>query len=220
MGTKQRYFEAKRPEIKQAEGKTRLHRVWDNMKTRCYNPANKYYHRYGGRGITVCSEWRKSFTAFKEWALSNGYSDDLTLDRIDNNKGYSPKNCRWVTYAQQMNNTSSTTFITIEEKRSLQEWAKISGVKPETIRWRLKAGFSGKELLSPKPLARRTTLLVEIDGEKRTVKEWCESCNISERGFRNRLERGITGRDLLLPSHKARTPAEKETLSQAKKTAL
>ena len=85
--------------------KTRLYSVWLNMKDRCYNPNNNYYNSYGGRGISVCDEWRNDYTKFQEWCLSNGYKEDiresgrnnLTLDRIDVNGNYEPLNCRFVT---------------------------------------------------------------------------------------------------------------------------
>lgn len=84
--------------------RTRLHIIWCDMRARCSYEKDKCYHLYGGRGITVCEEWQKSFTAFRDWALENGYSDNLTLDRIDNDKGYSPENCKWSTHAEQRRN--------------------------------------------------------------------------------------------------------------------
>lgn len=80
---------------------TRLHSIWTGMKTRCSNPKAVNYKNYGGRGISICKEWTDDFTAFKDWALKNGYQDNLTLDRIDNDGDYDPSNCRWATYSQQ-----------------------------------------------------------------------------------------------------------------------
>ena len=79
---------------------TRLHRIWSTMKTRCYNPNNHRYKWYGAKGITVCDEWLHDFSAFRDWALSNGYTDDLTIDRVDEAKGYEPSNCRWIPHSE------------------------------------------------------------------------------------------------------------------------
>lgn len=83
---------------------TKLYHVWKGMKARCSNPRNKSYRNYGGRGINVCTEWSNNFPIFKEWALSSGYKEGLTIDRINNNEGYCSENCRWVTRKQQNNN--------------------------------------------------------------------------------------------------------------------
>lgn len=92
-----------RPYHKHGLTNTRLYRAWQHMKDRCNNPAAKNYKDYGGRGITLCQEWM-DFETFAEWAFSHGYADDLSIERIDNDSGYRPDNCKWATWKEQRAN--------------------------------------------------------------------------------------------------------------------
>ena len=93
----------------------RLYSIWINMKTRCYNRNSPNYNScYGIKGITMCEEWRKSYKIFEKWALENGYREDLTIDRINNNEGYYPNNCRWATYKQQVENRTNAIKFNID----------------------------------------------------------------------------------------------------------
>lgn len=113
---------------------TRLYRIWGAMKTRCNNPNASHYHRYGGRGITVCAEWSDDFAAFRDWAMANGYQDDLTIDRIDNDKGYSPDNCRWTSQAEQGSNKQRSNHLTVNgETHTITEWSRRTGIPQSTI---------------------------------------------------------------------------------------
>lgn len=105
---------------------TRIYQEWQGMKGRCYNKGNARYANWGGRGIEVCEQWRNSFENFYAWAMANGYQDDLTIDRIDNNGDYCPGNCRWVSQKEQSRNRRSNINITIgNSTRTLIEWCEI-----------------------------------------------------------------------------------------------
>lgn len=130
---------------------SRLYKVWCAMKERCCNPHNKRYMRYGGRGITVCGEWKNDFAAFRDWALNNGYSENLTIDRIDNNKEYSPYNCRWVTPREQNRNYSRNHMITFNGKtQCVVAWSEETGINRQTILWRINNGKALEEVFSKK----------------------------------------------------------------------
>ena len=105
---------------------TRIYLEWQGMKGRCYNKGSARYADWGGRGIEVCEQWRNSFESFYTWAMANGYQDNLTIDRIDNNGNYCPENCRWVGQQEQCRNRRSNINITIgNSTRTLMEWCEI-----------------------------------------------------------------------------------------------
>lgn len=141
----------------------RLYGVWRGMLMRCYNPNTKNYHRYGGRGISVCDEWRLSYEAFKSWALAVGYDyakdrREQTIDRIDNDSGYCPENCRWVSIAENNRNRAR------------------SGPIPK-----------------PKPPRRkRERVMWEINGVSKYAADWCREYGIEYSVVANRIKKGLT----------------------------
>lgn len=132
------------------DSKSKLYAVWNMMMSRCYNPKTERYPRYGGRGISVCDEWNHNYPAFRDWALSHGYQDGLTIDRIDVDGNYSPENCRWITNAEQMKNMSTNRYLSHNgETHTLSDWARKVGITPATLHKRLKRGWSLEKALTP-----------------------------------------------------------------------
>ena len=131
----------------------KIHNCYVNMETRCFNKKSKSYDRYGERGITICEEWNKNFSAFYDWCMENGFEENLTLDRIDNDKGYEPQNCRWTTNKVQSNNRSSNLLIEHGGvTKTLSQWSDFLGVKYGEIQHiyyktgSIKSFFDGGEL--------------------------------------------------------------------------
>lgn len=182
--------------------KTSLYHVWQNMKKRCYNPACTYYEHYGGRGVTVCDEWKNSFEAFRDWALANGYQEGLELDKdiIPVKLGipamiYSPEMCCFTTGKNNCRSRRSTRWITYKgDKKSLAEWVEILKLHPSTFKNKLRDGWSSDEIIEhflrtsePMPLRRsnRNTYtpqknfpLIEYNGISKFRFEWIEYLGI------------------------------------------
>lgn len=134
---------------------TRLYRIYNNMKSRCYNEKASSYSRYGGRGITICKEWLNDFAIFYNWSVNNGYLENLTIDRIDNEGNYEPGNCRWVDMKTQNRNTINNHLVTINnETKALICWCEQFNINYKTVRDRLKRGWTYMEALT-KPVDTR-----------------------------------------------------------------
>ena len=135
--------------LKHGESFSRIYGIYSNILNRCLVHTSKDYKKYGGRGITVCEEWKKSYETFRDWALANGYKDSLSIDRIDNNGPYAPWNCRWTTAKVQQNNTRFNRVITYNgETHTLAQWSEITRINYYTLWSRLKNGWSVEKALT------------------------------------------------------------------------
>lgn len=119
------------------------------MKYRCESPASPSYQYYGAKDIKVCDEWQ-DFDSFYVWSINNGYTDDLTIERIDVSDDYGPHNCEWIPKRKQARNKTNTTLLQIDGVvKTLYEWCKEYGLRPNTVRSRMKRGWTGRDLLKP-----------------------------------------------------------------------
>jgi hypothetical protein len=135
-------------ESRKTHGKTKSkeYAIWQTMKNRCYNPNYEYYHRYGGRGITICDRWLNSFENF--YSDMGEKPERYSLDRINNDGNYCPENCRWATQKEQCNNKSNNVFLTIRGKTmSIKEWCEDAGQKYERARARLKRNWTPEQAI-------------------------------------------------------------------------
>lgn len=118
--------------------KSRIYRIWTNIKTRCTNLNADNYCYYGEKGVQMYSEWYNNFTSFYDWSIKNGYKDTLTIDRIDTKGNYEPSNCRWITSKEQQNNKLNNHYITYKgTTHTLMEWSKILQIKNSTLHKRI-----------------------------------------------------------------------------------
>lgn len=170
--------------------KTRLYKIWKGMKERCYRKTNADYNRYGGRGIQVCSEWRRDFFAFKSWALSCGYSDGLTIDRINNDGDYCPENCRWATISEQSNNRRSNVLLSAYGvTHTMAEWARVVGISTELIWYRLNHGWPVEQAINI-PAKKYRNQTYTCGKEAHTITEWSKITGLTAQCIRSRLNRG------------------------------
>ena len=129
--------------------KSKLFFIWQAMRRRCYDDKNISFQHYGGRGITVCEEWKLSFESFQAWSLQNGYEEGLSIDRIDVNGNYEPNNCRWVAKTLQSSNRRDSVWLTFKgETKILTDWADILSINQSAIRERLRRGWSVEDALT------------------------------------------------------------------------
>jgi hypothetical protein len=171
--------------IKKDKNKNRtvLYSRWDGILQRCNNIHNSSYHKYGGRGISVCEKWLK-YAGFKE-DMEKSFQEhsetygvkNTTIDRIDVNGDYCKENCRWATYKEQANNTRTNRNLTYEGRtQTMQEWSEETGIMHRTLWGRINGGWSVKRALTEKPSTIK--IFLELNGVKKSLKEWAEELNI------------------------------------------
>lgn len=130
---------------------TKLYNAWLNMKARCYRPSAREYQNYGGRGITVCKEWKERYETFRDWAITHGYADNLTLDRKDVNGNYCPENCCWISNKEQQNNKRNNVVYEFNgEVKTLAQWAESIGISSNALKKRIRKWGVAKALTTPK----------------------------------------------------------------------
>lgn len=198
-----------------------LYLRYRHIKERCNNPNNKSYARYGGRGIKMCKEWAENYQAFEEWALANGYREDLAIDRIDNDGDYSPSNCRFVTLKENNQKRRTTRYYTINGvTKNLQQWCDFYGINRGTVNVRLEKGWSIEDALT-KPVRKRdkTELIGKRFGRLRVLEyagdeyirsngsmQWICECDCGNKAIISgaKLKNGHTKSCGCLQSEKAR----------------
>ena len=130
------------------------------MKRRCFTKTNANYPRYGGRGITMCDDWKNDFVNFYNWAIENGYDEnakrgECTIDRIDVNGDYKPSNCRWIDFDSQQNNRRTNIFLEYNgERHTMKEWSKILNIPYYVIQSRHLKNWTDEDVLT-KPIIRK-----------------------------------------------------------------
>ena len=190
---------------------SRLHRIWVGMKQRCHNTKCSSYKDYGGRGIVVCGRWRHSFVAFRE-DMGEPPSVAHQIDRIDNNGGYVPENCRWTTRGIQMRNTRKNRPLTFDGRTQLLiDWARELGIADNTLAVRIARWGLDKALSTPgpctrisSPLSHRNCRWITFDGQTMTLSQWAETLGIERHTLNIRIKRWGVERAFSVPARDSR----------------
>jgi len=201
--------------FKHGKSRTRLFYIWASMRERCRNPNNSRYENYGGKGVKVCDEWSE-YKPFEEWALNNGYREDLTIDRIDVDGDYCPANCRWADAKTQQRNKTTNHYVEIDgETKTLAEWCEIYGADYNVVHSRIKyydwepkraletpsggKGANGQTYdpsTRAKPVERKYHIerrYVDVDGEHLSLKAACRKLGLPYKAVHLRITRyGMT----------------------------
>lgn len=177
---------------------TRIYRIWCKMKERCNNPNIERYPNYGGRGIKVCYRWNNSFESFYE-DMKDGYSDNLSIERIDVNGNYEPSNCTWIPIEKQYKNKTNNVKFVLEGEEILQEHAcQKYGITWKVASRALKNGFTPEQIFIEKVDTYTTAHWVELNGEKIHFDEACRKYKVNEKTARKMLKQGFSYHDIFV----------------------
>lgn len=178
---------------------TPLHNVWCGIRERCYNSNCHAYKDYGGRGITMCQEWKDDFMTFYTWAINNGYEYTLTIDRIDVNGNYEPSNCRWADKKIQANNKRNNIIITYNNKtQSLKLWCEELNLDYDMIRARWQnPNWKNKSIEEKLFTPNQKQILITYNGETHTISEWSKITTIRHNVIFDRWQKGYYEEDIL-----------------------
>lgn len=183
----------------------RIYNCWWGMKERCDSSTRKDSRYYHDKGITYCKEW-ESYEAFQEWALENGYADNLTLDRIDGSLPYCPENCRWITIEEQQRNKSNNVIYEYKGvSKTLSEWAKEYGIPRETLRSRIvKLGYSFEQAITKPYGVLKTSTFITYNGQQYTQTEFADLANCTPQWVYQLRKRGLSAEQILEKTEKLR----------------
>ena len=177
----------------------RLKSIYNGMRLRCYNENNVNYKYYGGKGVTICDEWLLSFENFFDWAINNGYNENLTIDRIDSEKEYSPDNCKWSTKKEQAYNRSISVKLTLNGRTMyMTEWAEELEIDKKILSWRYNNGWSDEEILT-RPRDYKENKLT-LNEETHSMSEWSRITGIKVATISYRMKKGWSVEDALTKS--------------------
>ena len=181
------------------KGKERLRSIYYGMKQRCYNENSINFKYYGGKGVAICDEWLLSFENFFDWAINNGYNENLTIDRIDSEKEYSPDNCKWSTKKEQSYNRSMSVKLTLNGRTMyMTEWAEELDIDKKILSWRYNNGWSDEEILS-RPRDYKESKL-SLNGKTHSMSEWSRITGIKVATISDRMKKGWSVEDALTKS--------------------
>lgn len=182
---------------------TLIRRKYISVRQRCHNPNSSGYHKYGAKGIKMHQEWLENYESFKKWAYDSGFKAGLTIDRIDNSKGYSPENCRWATIQEQANNKTNNVLIEYKgDSMTLKQWCDHLNLNYKRIFARYQRGIRPPKLFTKSKLKnsnKKPSMYFTFNGETKSCTEWSEHLGINPSTIYLRYQKGLSVEEILSP---------------------